>query len=300
MDYDAPRAVIGIGSNAVRMLTARVFCGALSNEKRYRVDVRMFSGLAEGKLTTEMISRVTEAVKLMKAEAAADEASAIDLIATSAARDAENSDELAQRIQRETGLVMRVLDGEEEARFGYYGATAGMKGRCGMVDIGGGSTEIAIGDLGEPEEQVSMQLGSSRLGKDMKYKPESVLKALAFMVDGARDTMEVELPKEWVGVGGTLHTLARISLNGERYVEGASLSRDSVESIAYTLNGMTVEQCASVPGILASRADIVEAGAWIALAIMRSMRIEQMTVTERNNMDGFLIEMEKKMGYSLR
>lgn len=291
-----PRAVIGIGSNAVRMLTACVCDGALIGVKRYREDVRTFAGLSASGLSEETMARVISAVMRLYETAREDGAELVGLIATSATRDAANADDLAQRIYGGMGIVMNVLTGEEEAQLGFAGATAGQKGRCGMIDIGGGSTELAIGADGETESLISLQLGAARLARDViisaeskSVEPEAVLAGIEQTLSESRGELPESMPREWVGVGGTFHTLARIGMGGASDVEGIELTQEIVARIADELHRIPLAQRCSVPGLPPRRADIIVPGAWIALACMRALRIQSITVTERGNLDGYLL-----------
>jgi exopolyphosphatase/guanosine-5'-triphosphate,3'-diphosphate pyrophosphatase len=293
MDNEGLRAVIGIGSNSVRMLTARVCNGVIADTARYREDVRTFAGLTERGLSDDMMVRVMIAV--MRLLSAARDAGVRDavLIATSAIRDAVNAGEFARRVREGVGLEMRVLSGEEEARLGFGGATVGLPGRCGMIDIGGGSTELAVGVDGEPSAQISLQLGAARLARAVSASadPEVVLADLVQSIAGACGALPAELPRRWVGVGGTFHTLARVSQGGKRDIEGQALTRGDIERIADALHRMPLEWRASVPGLQSTRADIIVPGAWIALACARALGIDEILVTERGNLDGCMLTM---------
>ncbi|MDR1600325.1 MAG: hypothetical protein LBS11_10735 [Oscillospiraceae bacterium] len=289
MDYAAPLSVIGIGSNAVRMLTARAVNGVLTDTKRYREDVRTFSGLTARGLSSEMMARVLMSVMRLRAAAISDNAAITGVIATSAARDAANVGELIQLIREGTGLETRALTGDEEARLGFAGVTAGHAGYSGMVDIGGGSTELAVGAAGDPSAQLSLQMGAARLANTTaNAEPDAVLSSLESAITAARANLPNALPREWFGVGGTINALARVNAGGAADVEGAALTLDEVERLADKLRRMTLEQRGSTPGIPRSRAEIIVPGAWIALACMRSLGVGRITVTERGNLDGWL------------
>ncbi|MDR1262368.1 MAG: hypothetical protein LBK46_02635 [Oscillospiraceae bacterium] len=293
MDNDGLRAVIGIGSNSVRMLTARVYNGVLTDTARYREDVRTFAGLTERGLSDEMMVRVLMAVMRLLSVARGAGACDAMLIATSAIRDAVNAGEFARHVREGTGLEMHVLSGEEEARLGFGGATAGLPGCCGMIDIGGGSTELAVGVDGKPSAQISLQLGAARLARTVSASvdPEAVLADLVQSITDERGALPAELPRYWVGVGGTFHTLARVSQGGKSDIEGQVLTRGDVERIADALHRMPLERRASVPGLQPARADIIVPGAWIALAYARTLGIDEISVTERGNLDGCMMVM---------
>ena len=142
-------AVIGIGSNSVRMLVAEVDGATGVRLAREREGTRLFAGLDEKTrcLHGEAMAKTVAAVAKMAAQARGMGAEEISLFATSATRDAGNADELAQRLRDEAGLELNVCSGEDEAALSFLGATDGQ--RCGVIDIGGGSTELVIGQ-GDP------------------------------------------------------------------------------------------------------------------------------------------------------
>ena len=153
-------AVIVIGSNSTRLLVADE-CAELTNPIRDRIETHLFLGMsAEGNLSEEAMQRTSSAVSMLKEKA--NPAKLIGVFATSASRDAKNADLFAEMICQATGETLRILSGEEEATFSFLGASCGK--RCGVIDIGGGSTEIALGDETELRHACSLQLGASRLG----------------------------------------------------------------------------------------------------------------------------------------
>ena len=142
-------AVIGIGSNSVRALLGEKAGGTVRRLWRDREGTRLFAGLDEaGNLSVPAIRKTAEAVGRMAEKARQFGAEQLDIFATSAARDAANGDLLIAEIQKAAGVPPEIVSGEEEARLSFAGASlaAPGTGRCGVIDIGGGSTEIATGE----------------------------------------------------------------------------------------------------------------------------------------------------------
>ena len=149
---------IAIGSNSTRLLT-RLENGL---EDRAREDTKLFSGLnEEGNLSDEAMDRTVRAVLRLKKRAIQFGAEYIMLLATSATRDAGNSEEFSRRLLAGTGLRLRVITGNKEAELAFRAASAGR--HCAVLDIGGGSAEISYGAEGKIIKSVSAQEGANRL-----------------------------------------------------------------------------------------------------------------------------------------
>lgn len=141
-------AVIGIGSNSVRSLVARNNGGVFERLYRGREGTRLFAGLdSDGRLKEESIRKTAEAVGRMAEAAREKETEDLSVFATSAARDAVNGKDFMAAIEAAAGIPPMILTGEEEARMSFFGASRAVKDECycGVIDIGGGSTEIVTG-----------------------------------------------------------------------------------------------------------------------------------------------------------
>src|SRR5262245_26846828 len=166
MQEDAKRvAVVDIGSNSTRLLVADVDAGRVAEVVRRSTVTRLGRGVdLSGQLSAEAIEEVCDAVAAyvrLYEEAHADEVVAI---ATSAVRDASNGDAFIAELRERFALTARVLDGEEEARLTYLGATAERPPTMPtlVIDIGGGSTEMIIGTGTEVTFHTSLQAGVVR------------------------------------------------------------------------------------------------------------------------------------------
>jgi exopolyphosphatase/guanosine-5'-triphosphate,3'-diphosphate pyrophosphatase len=267
------KAAIGIGSNAVRMLAADCIDGNFIPVNRFREDVRPFAGLSGGKFSLEIIERIADTVDAFHSIAINDYcASEVALVATSACRDASNSDDLADIIHNKCGLTLQILTGEQEARYSFIGASHSVQANA-MIDIGGGSTEIAAeidGDI----RSVSMQLGAVRLlhsGTTIDELIESMRSNVGFISAGMRIA----------GVGGTITTLAKM--------RGNPLSISAVGDALAELEGKTIEERYNIKGLPKKRADVIVPGCRILLAFMRAFGIDAVHATDSGNLDGVII-----------
>ena len=155
-------AAIGIGSNSLRMLVADVDGGRLLRLDRYREGLRVFAALdRQGNIVADMIGKACQSVETFRRQAVAQGAEQIHLFATSAVRDAANQAAFSQALLEATGLSLEICSGALEAKLSFLGATDGES--SGLIDIGGGSTEIVVGRGLEIQRAVSLQMGAVRL-----------------------------------------------------------------------------------------------------------------------------------------
>ena len=289
-------AVIGIGSNSVRMLVALVDVAGMQQLRRDREGTRLFAGLdAQRNLSAESMAKTCAAVSRMAASARAEGAQEVRLFATSATRDAANQAEFAAMLRREADLELEICSGKTEAALSFFGATDGED--SGVIDIGGGSTEIVVGEGMHVRCAFSCQMGAVRLAGRMPIRDHGDLDSVRLV---ASDILEEQLrlhptlsmPASWRGTGGTFTTLAAISRGvhwtNRTFMHGATLERTEVERIARQLSDMTLEERKKLPGLQPNRADIVVHGICILLSCMERLGIPRITVSEFGNLDGYV------------
>ena len=288
-------AAIGIGSNSLRMLVADIEEGKLKNTMRYRQGLRMFAALdADGNITEEMIKTACQSVLSFKEEALKQGTEAIHLFATSAVRDAANQDELIDAFRIQCGLELDVCSGDTEASLSFWGAAG--SGKSGLIDIGGGSTEIAIGCGKDIDDAVSLQMGAVRL---FRMKPitcasdaEEVVRLAQDILEPVRRRFECTDGIVWTGVGGTFTTTAavvqRIPWQQRQDIHNFTMTQEMVQQAMYLLADMPLEKRLKLECMQPQRADIVVHGIAILLACMRGLCISAITVSEHGNLEGYL------------
>lgn len=289
-------AVIGIGSNSVRMLLAEIANGQGRRLLRDREGTRLFAGLdAQGRLSGDSMTQTVAAVRRMAQSAREQGAEDIRLFATSATRDAVNQEEFAALLRMETGLSLEICTGAEEASLSFLGATDG--DYCGVVDIGGGSTEVVVGQGTRIDCAFSCQMGAVRLYRRLPITSAADIPAVC---DLARKILEKELtlyhgltlPEKWIGVGGTFTTLAAmvkgIPWTERTYMHGTLLTRADVRQWALRLADMPLPERLRLPGLQPHRADIVVHGICILLSVMERLNMPSIRVSEYGNLDGYL------------
>ena len=292
-------AVIGIGSNSVRSLLAEVSAAGFTRLWRDREGTRLFAGLgADGCLDRACMDKTVSAVRRMASEARQKGASELGIFATSAARDAKNGAEFMASVEREAGVPLRIISGREEAELSFLGASAVLQAdRCGMIDIGGGSTEIAIGTRQGIECAMSCQMGAVRLYRRLQISRKEDMRpvevaAAEILNDHLTDFPGLNLPESWTGTGGTFTTLAAMALGqpwtDRTHVHGTEITSAEIRNIGETLAGMKVEDRIRLQGLQPSRADIVVHGICILLGVMERLGIDRITVSEWGNLDGYI------------
>lgn len=291
-------AVIGIGSNSTRLLIGEIENGKMMPLQRMREGTRLFAGLENGLLSQESMLRAADAVARFVKAALDMGAGDMHVLATSAVRDAGNGGEFAALIEPIAGTPLEVLSGAEEARLSFLGATDGT--RAGVLDIGGGSTEAAIGWDGTVHWADSAQLGAVRLlGEVPLLAGDGYEKALAIArarVEAIWTERDVRLhPALWYGVGGTITCLASLDMRLPAYdrdaVHGHTLGRETVENWARRLAKMSMAEREALPGMLATRADIIAHGAIVLQGAMEALDIHRITASNRSNLDGYLVSL---------
>lgn len=291
------QAVIGIGSNSTRLLVGEMRAGQLVPVARVREGTRLFAGLEEGELSAQSMARCADVVLRFAREAAAHGVEGGDLFitATCAVRDAKNGADFTRMIEEMTGVAVEILGGEREAALSFRGA---VRGFAGMIDIGGGSTEIAVGGGGWPFTAASVQLGAVRL---LGEKPLLAGDGVGEAYRVARERIAAgwamahgRMPERWTGVGGTLTCLASIDMRLPIYdrdaIDGHEMRRDAVENWARRLAKMTQEEREALSGMQPMRADIIAHGVIILWAAMDALKIERIRATNCTNLDGYLME----------
>ncbi len=289
-------AVIGIGSNSVRMLTAEITGTVGTRILRERAATRLFAGLdSQHCLTAEAMERTASAAAQMAAHARAAGAESLRIFATSATRDAANGTDFLAMLMQRIQVPAEVLSGEEEAALSFIGASDG--GRCGVIDIGGGSTELVTGEGMTVHASCSCQMGAVRLYRllsiDSRRDVDSAVQAARGVLrDGLASRSDWDQPERWWGTGGTFTALAALSLGlpwtDRTGMHRAMLTRERVRAEAESLADLPLAERLKLPGLQPGRADIVVHGICILLACMDELGIDRISVSESGNLDGYL------------
>jgi exopolyphosphatase/guanosine-5'-triphosphate,3'-diphosphate pyrophosphatase len=298
-------AAIDIGSNSIRQIVADISTdGDIAVIDEMKAAPRLGAGLADtGRIQDDAIARAIEALERMATLARRYGAETIDTVATSAVRDASNSAEFVAQVKAATGLKVRVIDGSAEARLCFRSALAHFElgaGRAVVMDIGGGSLELAASADGVVEHLASLPLGALRLTERF-LDDGSNRKAVRALRREVRRAIRPELPvRDWrgaqlIGSGGTFTNLAGMHLARQgvqmaRSVHGTSVPRVELEHILESLAEMDTEERARVQGLNPERADIIVAGLAVAAEVMARLDSRELTVSRYGIREGILLE----------
>ncbi|MFH8493499.1 Ppx/GppA phosphatase family protein [Streptomyces coeruleorubidus] len=286
--------VLDVGSNTVHLLVVDAHPGACPLPAHsHKAELRLAQLLDDdGAIGPQGVDRLVSVVQ--ESLQAAEDKGVEDLLtfATSAVREARNADDVLARVRTETGVELQVLTGEEEARLTFLAARRWFgwsAGKLLVLDIGGGSLEIAYGIDEEPDAAASLPLGAGRLTAGWlpgdPPAPDDV-RALRRHVrtEVARTVGEFSRfgqPDRVVATSKTFKQLARIA-GAARSAEGLyvqrELKRKSLEEWVPRLAGMTEAERAELPGVSEGRAGQLLAGALVAEAAMDLFGVERLEI----------------------
>ena len=294
-------AAIDLGTNSIRLLVARFpeSEAELQELARDMVITRIGQDVDRtGRIAADALRRTLVVLQRYCRRARALGAERIHLAATSAVRDASNRDELARAVQRLTGEPMEILAGEAEARLSFLGATRGLERPAPqlVLDIGGGSTEFAIGD-GVPTAAVSAQIGSVRLTERYVHTDppaydelERLDLAITSVLHQVEDRIPVHDASTLVAVAGTATTVQAIAMGLPEYdpdvLHRSVLSRADAERVFRLLADMTTEERRQIPVMVPGREDVIPAGAAILVSVMQRWGFTEALVSETDILDG--------------
>lgn len=295
-------AVVDVGSNSTRLLVADVGGGRVAKVERQSRVTRLGRGVdLAGRLSNEAIEETCAAVADFVEICKATGAEAVDTIATSAVRDAADGGAFVAELRERFALSPRVLDGEEEARLTYRGATCERPPTEAtlVIDIGGGSTELVVGIGEEIVFHASLQVGVVRhTERHISADPPTAteLESLATDVRGRIEAAIAGRPEAvaaaGVAVAGTPTSLAAVELGLEPYdpdparVHGHVLSLDSIQRRLSQLASAPLAERAEVPGLHPDRAPTIVAGVVILAEAMRAFGLERIEVSEHDILYG--------------
>jgi exopolyphosphatase/guanosine-5'-triphosphate,3'-diphosphate pyrophosphatase len=223
--------------------------------------------------------------------------------ATSAVRDATNSDAVLDHVKQETGVDIEVLPGEDEARLTFLSVRRWFgwsSGRLAVFDIGGGSLEIAVGSDEAPDVAQSLPLGAGRLSRELHAQggDEEAVRALRLKIraDLARDAGSVLRgggPDHAVATSKTFRSLARITgaaPSGDGPLVRRVLPARELAGLIPSLMAMTPEELADLPGVSPSRSHQVVAGALVADAVMDIFDLPELEICPWALREGIILE----------
>ena len=297
-------AVIDTGTNSTRLLIAETAPGLVREVMRQTNITRLGEGVDRGqRLAAAARDRVRQCVALYAASIGELGAERALILATSSVRDASDGEEFLASLAGQFAFDWRLLSGEEEASLSFLGASMSLdrQARALLFDVGGGSTEVVVGQGRQVEFATSLNLGCVRLReKFFEGDPASPveIKAATEFIDGELKSMageRFERIEETLAVAGTVTTLAALDLGLEVYdreqVHGHVITREKVDGLFGALSEMSLSERMQLPVMEKGRADVIAAGALIVSRLLHHIGITEFTVSEFDILDGAALAM---------
>ncbi|PSP18168.1 MAG: exopolyphosphatase [Cyanobacteria bacterium QS_8_64_29] len=305
-------AAIDIGTNSIHMVIVRIQpeLPAFNIIAREKDTVRLGERDPEtGAIKAEALERGLAALQRGRDLARSFGAEQIVAVATSAVRESPNGREFLKQVASELGIFVSLISGQEEARRIYLGVLSGMEFQDrphAIADIGGGSTELILGDGREPRFLSSIKVGAVRLTEELvttdpistaefEYLQAYIREMLARPSEELRSQLAPGEPLQLVGTSGTIETLA--SLHAKETLDwvpsplqGYQFSRSDLQGMVDRLAARNRKQRAAMPGIGDKRAEILLPGALILLETMKLLGCEDITICERALREGLVVD----------
>ncbi len=296
-------AVISLGTNTIRLLVVRrADDGSVEQIEHRQTGTRLGEGLRDrGPLAPAAKARTLAAVEAFAAAARTHDAS-LACIATSAMRRASDAAAFATELEAVTGVPLQILDGRAEAEASFRGARYGNGSdgsRVAVLDIGGGSTECAVGRDDRLEAAHSIEIGSVRLteafpglaGNDAGDVARATAReARAFLCSELAAFSQIGRVDRLVAVAGTALTIAAVARGSHvEHVTGTTLSRATIDETIDTLLGLPLQARRELPGMLPQRADVLAAGGLILSTTLSLTRVRAAVAESNDLLLGFLL-----------
>ena len=296
------RAVIDVGTNSIKLLVADVCGREVSPVHEDSKQTRLGQGFYETqRLQPENIARTAKAVGEFLAMACERSAVSIRVIATSAARDAVNPRDLTEAIERASGLKTEIISGAREAEWTFQGvATDAEMARQPLLllDVGGGSTELIIGQGAKMNFAHSFPLGTVRLLEKYSFSDPPTRGEFNTCRDWVRNFLQQEVrpqiepalknetgPIQLIGTGGTTSILARVEKKLDHFdrnrIERAVLTREQITAHRKHLWQLPLVERKEIPGLPKKRADVILTGVLIFEEVMEEFGFHELRVSTR-------------------
>jgi exopolyphosphatase / guanosine-5'-triphosphate,3'-diphosphate pyrophosphatase len=305
-------AAIDLGTNSLHMVIVQIepTLPSFSIIAREKETVRLGDrDLTTGNLKPEVMRRAISAMRRFQEVAKTLNVETIVAVATSAVRESPNGKDFLQQIEIETGLHVDLISGHEEARRIYLGVLSGMEFNNQphtIIDIGGGSTEIILGDSHEERTLTSTKIGAVRLTSELITTDPICDAEFEYLQAYARGMLERSIEElmanlqfgeapRLVGTSGTIETIAGIHAREHlgfipTTLNGYQFSLRDLRELVYRLRKMSNSERAQVPGMPDKRSEVILAGAVILQEAMTLLGLEAICVCERSLREGVVVD----------
>lgn len=276
--------IIDIGSNSIRLLLSD---GEKAIEDKKVIRTQLAQNLAStGILCEEAMQRSIEAIKGLCDYAKSQGATYVWPFATEAVRSAKNKEVFLGRL-KDLGIDVDLLPSQYEAKLGFYGAYYG--GRVGVMDVGGASSEIAVGDENGLYYSKSIPIGIVKI-KDMCHEDYSLVNS--YIDDKIKGYGDIPQFDELISIGGTASSFATIAQELDPYdskkVDFYRLTYKEIEDMVNRIHELPFDERGSVKGLSLKRIDVIVGGGLLIMKIMKMLNKDSIVVRESDNQEGYL------------
>jgi exopolyphosphatase/guanosine-5'-triphosphate,3'-diphosphate pyrophosphatase len=282
--------VLDVGSNTVHLQVVDTSPGARPNPTfNYKEELKLTQFIDDNNLISdEGVEKLRSCIKRAIEQSASVQTQELLPFATSALREAGNGEFVINAINKDFRIDLQVLSGEEEAKLTFLAARRWFgwsSGRLLVIDIGGGSLEMAVGVDETPEIATSLPLGAARLTKNFLKGDPYTGKSLRALRDHIENMLEQILPSlvkhqesdRAIATSKTLRTLARLA--GDWFDgTGKNITIEAMRKVSSKLSEMNEESRAKLPGVSENRASQIVAGALVAESVMRNLEINELEI----------------------
>ena len=297
-------AAIDCGTNSIRLLVADVDGNTLTDVVRRMEIVRLGEGVDRtGRLADAALTRTFAALDDYAAQIRELGVDRVRMVATSASRDADNSDVFVRGVKERLGVAPDVVTGAEEAALSFHGATRELLDSTAVpapylvCDIGGGSTEFVLGDADGVRASCSVDVGCVRMTeRHLSHDPprpaeiEAARRDVSAAVERAMQEVPTGEACSLVGLAGSVTTVTALALGLEAYdpdaIHHARIESAQVGEVAEGLLAMTREERAALPVMHPGRVDVIAAGALVLDTVVRQFGFDALVASEHDILDG--------------
>ena len=271
---------IDIGTNSMRLLTAQYKDGKIIDRKKYVNTTRIGQGVdSNGYISKEAIDRNIQALKEFKGICDEYKCDYICCMGTSALRDSKNSKEFVELAKKEANVDVEIITGDRESNLGFLGVLEGLESEN-------------VGAL-----RLTEKFFENEIVSDEELK--ATIDFINQTIQGTIDIVKSRNVKKLVGIGGTVTSVSAINQKLEVYsmekVHNSKICKKELDEILQMLKNMTLEDKKRLKGLQPKRADIITAGVVILDIIMEKLEINEIIVSEYDNLEGLMCQIAKKM-----
>ena len=300
-------AAIDCGTNAIRLLIARVDGDRMTDLAREMRTVRLGEGVdLTGEFSAAALDRTFTAAREYAELLETYNVKKLRFIATSASRDVSNRSEFSAGIREILGVEPQVISGNEEAELSYRGALSGLNvnGSVLVADIGGGSTEFVTALADGSLVSHSLNIGCVRMTErhlhsdpPTQHEIASTVSDIDIQIEIIKKTIPIQPETTFIGLAGSVTTVAAMALGLTEYdaekIHGSYVSLKQVEAVTGELLSMTHQQRAALGFMHPGRVDVIGGGALVLRESMRLLGFDQVLVSEKDLLDGIVLSLQE-------